>query len=174
MNIKSLLLFRNLKKIRSFEKKELIINEGDSEKDVYLILNGLVRSYLITENGEEITFQIFAENQVFGNAHAILFNEPSRFYYETFERTKVLCLDQKSFRDLTFSDPDQFGTRLLQQAFNRLDSFVFLSPEERYHRFIKDHPHLINRVPDKYIANVLGITPVSLSRIRGRIAAKKS
>jgi hypothetical protein len=61
----------------------------------------------------------------------------------------------------------------LKQTFGRIDSFVLLSPEERYKKYIKDFPGIVNRAPDKHIANVLGITPVSLSRIRKRIASEK-
>ena len=53
---------------------------------------------------------------------------------------------------------------------NRLEAFVLLTPEERYQELISSNPTLINRVPDKYIANIIGITPVSLSRIRKRLA----
>jgi hypothetical protein len=65
------------------------------------------------------------------------------------------------------------GKSIMKQAFQRVESFVFLSPEERYQKYIQDYPNVINRAPDKYIANVLGITAVSLSRIKGRIASKK-
>ena len=58
----------------------------------------------------------------------------------------------------------------LYTAKERIESFVLLSPLERYQQFVRKYPSLNNRVPDKYIANVLGITPVSLSRIRKRIA----
>ncbi|CAN0600388.1 unnamed protein product, partial [Ectocarpus sp. 12 AP-2014] len=60
------------------------------------------------------------------------------------------------------------------RAFERVESFVFLSPEERYKKYVKDNPNIINRAPDMYIANILGITAVSLSRIRNRIASKKT
>jgi hypothetical protein len=45
-----------------------------------------------------------------------------------------------------------------------------LSPEERYIKFVRDKPDIINRVPGKYLATLLGITPISLSRIRRRMA----
>lgn len=180
MNIKTLFkILRNLK-IKSFQKGETIINEGDAKKDVFYIRKGLIRCYLIDEKGEEITFQLFAEHQVFGNAHAILFDEPSKFFFEALEKTKVYSTDLKSFQHLTTSHTDlpdmnrmNIGRQILKNAFQRLESLVFLTPEERYQKYIDDYPNIINRVPDKYIANVLGITPVSLSRIRSRIAAKK-
>ena len=179
MNIKFLYnLLRNLNS-KTFEKGEIIINEGDKMKNVFFIRKGLVRSYLKNYKYEEITFQLFAERQIFGNVHTILFNEPSKFTFETMENTKVYFTDLKTFQDLTASnseflkmDNGNFGRQILKQAFQRIDSFVFLSPEKRYQQYLKDFPNIINRVPDKYIANVLGITPVSLSRIRKRISKK--
>ena len=62
---------------------------------------------------------------------------------------------------------------MMKLQHERLKSFVLLNPEERYLDFIKKNPSLVNRVPGKYIANVLGITPVSLSRIRARVVNQK-
>lgn len=164
----------------TFEKGEVIIHEGDKTNHVFYIRKGLVQSYLINDKGEEITFQLFAEKQIFGNVHTILFNEPSKFTFEALEKTKVYFTDLKTFQDLSNANADYlkmdngiFGRQILKQAFQRIDSFVFLSPEKRYQQYLKDYPNIINRVPDKYIANVLGITPVSLSRIRNRISKKK-
>ncbi len=66
-----------------------------------------------------------------------------------------------------------FMMNILSESLSALDDFILLSPEQRYLKFIQDHPVLLNRAPIKYIANVLGITPVSLSRIRKRISNKK-
>ena len=65
-----------------------------------------------------------------------------------------------------------FLHNILKDLLKRVDSFVLLSPEERYLEFIKTHPDITNRIPNKHIANILGITPVSLSRIRKRIVTK--
>lgn len=180
MNIKFLYtLLKNLSS-KTFDKGEIVINEGDKINNVFYIRKGLVRSYLIDDKGEEITFQLFAEKQLFANVHIILFNEPSKFTFEILEKTKVYFTDLKSFQDLSTANSDFikidngiFGRQILKQAFQRIDSFVFLSPEKRYQQYLKDYPNIINRVPDKYIANILGITPVSLSRIRKRISNKK-
>jgi len=180
MYIKRLyILLKNLSS-KTFEKGEIVINDGDKINSIFYIRKGLVRSYLINDKGEEITFQLFAEKQLFGNVHTILFNEPSKFTFETLENTKVYFTDLKAFQDLRTANSDfinldngVFGRQILKQAFQRIDSFVFLSPEKRYQQYLKDYPNIINRVPDKYIANVLGITPVSLSRIRQRISKKK-
>lgn len=157
-----------------------MIEVSSLNKDVFFIKKGLVRSYVVEEEVNEITFQIYAENQVFTNAHAVLFGESSKFYYQALEHTKVYTVDYNAFLKLTSQNSEllelnrsYFGKIIIKQAFQRVESFVFLSPEERYQKFVLDNPKLIQRVPDKYIAHVLGITPVSLSRIRNRISKKK-
>ena len=166
--------------IKTIEKGEILIDEGSTQKDVYFIRKGLIRSYATDDMEDEITFQLYPEYNVVSNIHTLLFNEPSQFTYQALERTKVYVIDHASFIEVTSNNPKYLeinrrflGKRAMKLAFQRVESFVFLSPEERYKKYIKDYPNIINRAPDKYIANVLGITPVSLSRIRKRMASRK-
>jgi CRP-like cAMP-binding protein len=179
MNIRSLLVLLRHVTIQSVDKGETLIPKGATKKSLFFIRKGLVRSYFVNNEGDEITFQLFPEYQIFGNVHSLLFNEPSTFTFQALEPTKVYAIDYDSFHDVVknskFLNLNKMGLgeRVMKRAFQRVESLVLLSPEERYLRYMKDHPSVINRVPDKYIANVLGITPVSLSRIKRRIAAKK-
>lgn len=180
MRLRSLLvLFRHVT-IKTIEKGEVIIKRGEIKRDIYFIRKGLIRSYCFFDNGDEITFQLYPEYHVFGNVHSIFFNEPSNFYYQALEPTKIYTINYDFLQNVISENPKllelnrvYLGNRAMKQAFRRVESFVFLSPEERYQKYVKDYPNVINRAPDKYIANVLGITPVSLSRIKGRIASKK-
>jgi CRP-like cAMP-binding protein len=181
MDLRSLLVLLRNVKIRTFEKGEILIREGSTKDDMFFVRKGLVRSYYIDEKVDEITFQLYPETHGFGNVHSIFFNEPSKFTYQTLERTKVYIIDFGSFNDVVSKNPKLMEvnrvyliSRLMKQLYYRVESFVLLSPEERYRKYVKDHPNIINRAPDKYIANILGITPVSLSRIRNRIASKKT
>jgi CRP-like cAMP-binding protein len=170
-----------LKACKSFDYKkgELLLKQGTKENNIYFITKGLVRCFNINEKGEEVTFQLIKEYQLVGNIHFILFDEPSKFSYEAIENLKGYSISYDNLQKILSNNPKLetnrkfFFRKILKQAFGRLDSFVLLSPEERYKKYIKDFPGIINRAPDKHIANVLGITPVSLSRIRKRIASKK-
>ncbi len=178
MNLRSLLTLLRHVKVKSIEKGGVFIQAEESKKKIYFIRKGLVRAYHIDEQGEEITFQLFPEYHIFGNLHALLFDQPSKFTFQALEPTKVYTMDYDSFHDVVknskFLNLNKMGLgeRVFRQAFQRVESFVLLSPEERYLKYLDDYPTVVNRAPDKYIANVLGITPVSLSRIKGRITSK--
>ena len=166
-------------KSKSFKKKEIIIEEGALKMDVYFLRSGLVRVYCINDKGDEITFGLISENQILTNIDIILFEQPSRFYYECIEDTKTFSIDFDKVQNIIERNPKLernrkfFARNAMKKMLQRLETFVLLNPEERYLDYIEKNPTLINRVPDKYIANVLGITPVSLSRIRARIVSKK-
>ena len=53
--------------------------------------------------------------------------------------------------------------------YERLESFILYTPEERFQHLLETRPDLCERIPDKYLASFLGITPVSLSRIKKRL-----
>tara|TARA_B100000767_G_scaffold251996_1_gene255454 strand:+ start:128 stop:715 length:588 start_codon:yes stop_codon:yes gene_type:complete len=166
-------------KSKSFKKKDIIIEEGALKTDVYFLRSGLVRAYRINEKGDEITFGLIAENQILTNIDVILFEQPSRFYYQCLEDTKTFSIDFETVQNIIESNPKLernrkfFARNAMKKMFQRLETFVLMNAEERYEDFIKKNPTLSNRVQDKYLANVLGITPVSLSRIRARIVNKK-
>jgi CRP-like cAMP-binding protein len=180
MRITSLLsLIRGIR-FKTFEKGDVLIEKDSKEGDIFFIRKGLVRSYFFNENADEITFQIFAEKSFFGNIHAMMLHQSSKFTYEALEKTKVYTLPFDAFRKLMRENAEKLEVdrsfmfqSTFSQIYNRMESFVIMSPEQRYEKYVKDHPNIIHRVPDKYIASILGITPVSLSRIRGRIASKK-
>lgn len=172
-------LFKSAK-TKSYDSGEYLIQQGETKKDVFFIRKGLVRAYKVNDKGDEITMFIRWENKIIASPDVILFNEPSRFFFQTLEPTEVFYMDYDVLQSIISKNPKLESNRkfilqnVLKEALQRIDSFVLLTPEERYLDFIKEKPDIVNRVPNKFIANILGITPVSLSRIRKRIVSKKS
>lgn len=166
-------------KAQSFATGEFLITEGQKRKEVFWVRKGLVRGFRVNDKGEEITTMLRWENQPVVSPSLILFNQPSQQYFQALEPTEVLRFDYDRLQAIINDNPTLEANRkyilqhILKEALQRIDSFVLQSPEERYLDFIGTKPDILNRVPNKYIANVLGITPVSLSRIRKRIASNK-
>lgn len=163
----------------SFAPGEYLIKEGEVKKKVFFIGTGMVRSFVVNNKGEEITTGIRWENQYIANPEMILFNKPSTRYFQALEPTNTYWLEYEVLDSILNKNPKLEKARrkvllnLLQKIFYRMESFILLSPEERYVELIKSNPAIIDRVHNKYIANILGVTPVSLSRIRKRISSKK-
>jgi CRP-like cAMP-binding protein len=166
-------------KTKSYVSGEHLIIEGETNKNVFFIRKGLVRAYKINEKGDEITTLIRWENKIIASPDIILFDEPSQLYFETLEPTDVFYIDYDVLQKIISNNHKIESNRkfilqsILKEALKRIDSFVLLTPTERYLAFIKENPDIVNRVPNKYIANILGITAVSLSRIRKRIVTNK-
>ena len=108
----------------------------------------------------------------------ILEKKPSKTTIQALEDSEIFVIDYSSMRKLytKSSKFEQMG-RLIGEYYilmlhNQLSSFLLDSPEERYVKLVEDFPDLLNRVPLQYIASYIGVTPVSLSRIRKRIITK--
>ncbi|MEM6631107.1 MAG: Crp/Fnr family transcriptional regulator [Bacteroidota bacterium] len=164
---------------RSFSQGDYLIQEGDTKREVFLIRRGLIRAFSLNDKGDEITTSLRWENQIVASTDILLFNEPARQYIQALEPCEMLSIDFDLLQSIVSQNPKLEANRKhllraeLKRAYHRINTFVLLSPEERYIEFVHANPDILNRVPNKYIANILGITPVSLSRIRKRIAAKR-
>lgn len=158
---------------------EIFLEKGSLKNNVYFVKKGLIRSFWIDEKGEEITNRLRYEYQAMSCYEIDMLHEPSRFTLQALEHTELIVMETNTMRQLVHGNPKlEAGLRYFVSssfllALLVIDDFILLSPEQRYQKFVKEHPQLLNRVPIKYIANVLGITPVSLSRIRKRITTKK-
>lgn len=179
LELKDFTAIFQLVKIRKLKANEVFIHEGDSYKKISYIKKGLIRAYCFKENGDEITTLVRWEDQFISSHDAILLQQPSRFFYQAIENTILLEVDSEIVQNFISKNPKleegrkHFLMEMLSESIKRVESFILYSPEERYLNFIKDKPNIAQRLPSKYIATLLGITPVSLSRIRGRIASNK-
>ncbi|MEO6524424.1 MAG: Crp/Fnr family transcriptional regulator [Mucilaginibacter sp.] len=165
----------NVSKNRTIKAGEIYINQGSESQKLAYIKSGLIRTYYLKENGDEITLMLRWENQFIASADSVIFKQPSRFIYQALEDTTVIEVDYQKAQAIIdkstklSSSRHTFLLNMLGQAIERIETFVLLSAEERYIKLLNEKPDINNRVPDKYLATMLGITPVSLSRIRKRI-----
>ncbi|ULT46620.1 Crp/Fnr family transcriptional regulator [Niabella defluvii] len=148
------------------------MDTGSSSRRLTYVKSGLIRAYTINKQGAEITVLLRWEDQFFSNFDAILWERPSQFTYEAFEDSVILETDYHEFMKVIDSDPKfaaaktYFFNSMLAEALERIEGFVLLSPEERYLHLLTQKPGLAQRVSSKHLATLLGITPVSLSRIK--------
>ena len=157
--------------LKTFKKGELILGIGERMTTVYYILNGLARSYYIDNDGNDITKAFLCENG-FCVIESFFTNEPSCQSFEAIENMTVLEYDADVLKSVIFALPElkELYIKMLEETIvykmRRESSFQLESATERYLNFKKMMPNIENRVKQSYIASYLGITPVSLSRIK--------
>lgn len=162
----------------SLEAGETFIRLGDVSRKLAFIEKGIIRSYTVKDNGDEATLFIRYEGQFIASHDTIIHRQPSGFIYRALEPVILLQIDYDVLEDVLKDHPEYeplrnfFLMQMLAESLKMMESFVCKSPEERYRELVAERFDLVNRVPDKYIASMLGITPVSLSRIRKRMFMK--
>jgi CRP-like cAMP-binding protein len=161
-----------LKKIEVPAKKRLL-NEGEVSDKLFIIESGCVRIGYRNKT-KDTTFQFFFENEVLTSIESLFDKKPSRFFIETIEPTKVYYMD-KEMLDSLVTKKDEMKSIYQQIMLNKLMiyssqilSYIQESPQERFYNILRTRPQIIQRVPQRYIASYLGITHVSLSRIKNR------
>lgn len=166
-------LFQSLSVEKEIPSKTVLLREGEISNTIYFIKKGCIREWF-NKDGKEITFQFFFDEQPVASIESFMNQKPSLFTIETIEPSQVMLIKREWFNDLLDRNPD-FKIGFQDFLFKRLGNYsqLFLSrikdsPQERYEELLKKNPEIIKRVPQHYIASFLGITPISLSRIRNR------
>lgn len=165
--------FNHLFKRLEVPARTILLQEGQVSKTMFLIEKGCLRTW-INNDGKEITTQFFFEGDSVSSIESFRTNQPSLYSIESIEPCILQTITQKDFQTILERSPElkmKLEDRLFRRLFQSqqlLYSFLKNNPRQRYEELIETHPHIVQRVPQHYIASYLGITSVSLSRIRNR------
>jgi len=157
----------------SVKAKTNLIEEGERSKQFYFLNKGVLRGWRLHE-GKEITFQFLFEAQFFCSIESFWYDKPSQYTVEAIEDAELLVVDKKQLLDFLQQDIkclQAFNEYIIQRLLSYqklLIGRIKENPEKRYQKLLTTAPEIIQRVPQHYIASYLGITSVSLSRIRNR------
>lgn len=167
-------LTRNLAaiaRVRTCAKGSRVINAGDVQTQVNVLVSGGMRSFFIDQAGREVTDCLMLDpvTPVMPSAR---FDVASPTTIEALFDSVVLSLDLPRFMALLDSSLPLalYCIRMLQNAWGmhwEVQQVVAqLRADERYRWFCEKRPGLIDQIPNRYIASYLGMSPVTLSRIR--------
>lgn len=175
LKIPDLLALYKVSSLKSFKKGEVIVREGEYCGDAFLIRKGIIRTYVLSPDAEERTIRLAKEKDFTSSGASFLNGEPSTEFLEAIEDCKVIAVNTKKLEELSYKNIrilklSHLGIKdAFAEAIERIEFFTILNPEQRYMKLLKESPELIQRVPQKFLASYLGITTVSLSRIRKRV-----
>jgi CRP-like cAMP-binding protein len=164
--------------IREYDKKAKVTKEGEVERYFNIIARGLVRKYLPLKNGEQ-TIQLAVEGHIIHSELSFFYRTPSTSVVETIEPTVFLSITYESLEQLYRQHPkfERIGRLIITDLFVRKDHRFFdqlrKNTRERFLDYIKTHSHMLQRVPQKYIASYLNIKPETFSRLKHLMRPQK-
>jgi len=170
----SKLIFKNHIVELSFPKNKILISADKIEKDFYFIKKGIARTFVYTD-GDETTFSFGKEGDTIISMKSYIANQKGYENVELLEDCLVYKLNTQDIRKLYAENIEianwgiKFAENELLKAEDRLLTRQFGTATNRYQILLKNYPNLLQRVQLGYIASYLGITQVSLSRIRANI-----
>lgn len=164
--------------IRKFDKRVVIVKEGEIDNYLNLVVKGLVRKYLPVKKSECI-LQLATEGHVVQSEISYLTKTPSLVVLETLEPTILVSLTHDKMEEALdkFPKGERLGRLILSGMFIKKDENRYnrlsKSTRERFFDYIDHHPHMLQRVPQKYLASYLQIKPETFSRLKALMAKRK-
>ena len=168
--------------IREFDKRVRVIHEGEVERYLNVIAWGLARKFLPVRN-KEITIQLASEGHMIHSELSFHYRVPSRSVVETIEPTVFFSISYDSLEQMYEQIPgmERLGRLMITDLFIKSDTRYFnqlrKSTRERFLEYVRSHPDMVQRVPQKYLASFLNIKPETFSRLkhltRGKTAKER-
>ena len=160
---------------RTYPAKQTLIRSGDLWDKVFFIHQGIIRLFYTDASGREFNKGLFFEGQFLWPVAPSARTEKSLFTIATLEAVKAsVCEFTALCRWLNrYGAWERFALyhaeALAEEKFAREYEFLMHTPQERYLGFCRKTPDLAQRLPAYHLASYLGMTDVSLSRIKSRI-----
>ena len=164
--------FRSYFEEMTIKRKNHLFTSGEICKYQYFVQEGLLRAYYLNEKGEDVTIQFAFEEHWVGDLFSFYSGEKSNLNIEALEDSKLLYIGRDNMEKALLKIPklERFFRILIQKAYvvtqQRLARTFIQDASSRYKQLTKQHPDILQRVPQYHIASYLGIKPQSLSRIR--------
>jgi CRP-like cAMP-binding protein len=164
--------------IRKFKKGQFLLHAGAVCRNQMLITKGSAITYFIDLEGHEHIIQLGIEGWWIGDFQSYVFQQPALCNVEAIEDTQILEASYEEIQNLYEAVPqyDRFHRILIQYAYvsfqQRVLQNLSMNAENRYLAFRGKYPRLELRIPQKYIASYLGITPEFLSKIKKKLQSR--
>jgi CRP-like cAMP-binding protein len=158
---------------RNLKKNDILQKPGSTCKTIYFVNKGIARIFYYKDDND-ITEHFSFTNDIIIRAESLFTGQPTSKGIQVIENTEIMALDSAKLFALYDShhDIERLFRLIIEREYTntvkRIESLQFKDAKERYMELLNE-TDLVNRIPLKYIASYLGITQVSLSRIRSQI-----
>jgi CRP-like cAMP-binding protein len=172
MSAVSVAAIENLVEYREYKKGVTFIERDKHNTKEYFVIEGICKSYLLSPDGEDITISFFIQHSILSPYTTRTIKGVSTLNFQALTPVRLAELDASAFENLMVENLEirEFGNTVLrQELYKKVDkeiSLASLTAKERLLKFREQFPHLENQISHHDIATYLGITNISLSRLR--------
>jgi CRP/FNR family cyclic AMP-dependent transcriptional regulator len=153
-------------------RNELLLRKGQISQYVYFVVKGCLRIFLVNDEGQESTRILIFEG-MFGTAFpSFVLRQPSAAAIQGIEASEILMVSYNDFQTLLETIPgwERMYRIILEKGYIesilRIESLISMDAKDRYNILMKQNPKLIQRLPNKIVADYLGISQETLSRLK--------
>jgi len=152
-------------------RKMVLTKTKQIECHVYFVLDGIQRLCYLDDDGNESTLILTYKGNFGGVLDSYLLQHPSNYDYETLSKSRLLKCGREDFEKIKSSCPNVRNAidKAIYLAFSgtmtRLTELQCLSSEEKFKQLLKRSPHVLQKIPHKYLANYIGIDPTNFSKL---------
>src|SRR6187402_802456 len=171
-------LFLSKTEIHHYKAKTILLNSGAVCKHSYFINSGILRSFNINDNIVEHVLAFACPGWWIGDMYSLLSQKPGNLFIEVLEDAEVVLLSKEN-QDILYREIpklERFFRILTENSLvanqERLMDNLSLTAEERFEKFCKKYPTLIQKVAQKQIASYLGVTPEFFSKMKSKMLRK--
>ncbi len=157
--------------VKEFKPRDFLIRESELEEHVFFVVKGVLRKFF-RRNKHEVVTQFYVEGDFAHAAVSFYTGEPSVYSIEAIEPTTCLCMRKADF-ELLLSQSCEFEKlyrQVLTNLYVKKDMNEYQkarqSKKERFLKFCKEQPDLLQRIPQKYLASYLEMAPETFCRLK--------
>jgi CRP-like cAMP-binding protein len=163
-------LFELAEKSIILERNELLKAGGSVDTNLYYIVSGSLRIYVLDHDDEQIIRFAYKDN-VIAALDSFITGKPSELYIQAIKKSEIKVISKNKIDHFLEKEENRtFWLKLLEslivQQLEREIDILTHSPGERYLRVLKRSPQLFQEIPHKHIANYLRMSPETLSRLK--------
>lgn len=163
----------NALKEKRVSKYEMILKAGQVSKYIYFIEKGLLRAFYFKKE-IEVSAWFMKEDDVVVSVSSFFTQSPSKESIHALEDSILYYLSYDDLQEMYKDFPEfNFVGRVITEKYyglseDRIAALRMLRSQERYDYVYEHFPELVQRVPLRYLASYLGVTEVTLKRIRSK------
>ncbi|QQL48804.1 Crp/Fnr family transcriptional regulator [Mucilaginibacter ginkgonis] len=158
---------------RDVKKRTYLLKEGDVCSDLIFVEKGCLRLFYFNEDVEVSVWFAFEGNSAI-DINSFISEKPSIYFIQAIEDSSLLIIPKTEIKKLydTYPKMQEIMRNYWEDAMlNLLERFTALQRDAADKRYLDllAKPTYMQKIPQKYLASYIGVTPTSLSRIRKNI-----